>query len=112
MKIASLILMLILLITASGYAHPPYDIEFSYDKDKDVLKIDIIHPVGNPQKHFVDNIKILQNGNIISDKTFTSQTNNNMQSISIKSLNLKSDDEIIIEAKCNMYGKREKPIKL
>ncbi len=112
MKIASLILISIFLIIASSYAHTPLDIEASYDKDKGVLKIVIIHPVRDSQRHFVDNIKILHNGNIISDKTFISQTDNNMQSINIKSLNLKPGDEIIIEAKCSIYGKLKKSIKL
>jgi len=111
-RIASLILISIFLIAGSGYAHPPSDIEASYDKDKNVLSISIIHPVRNPEKHFVDNVKVLKNGNIISDETFTSQTTNNVQSIEIESLNLQSGDEIIIESECNIHGKIKKLIAL
>ena len=112
MKIASLILISIFLIAGSGYAHPPSDIEASYDKDKNVLTINITHPVRNPEKHFVDNVKISKNGGIISDETFTSQTTNNVQSIEIESLNLKSGDEITVEAECNIHGKTKKSISL
>lgn len=112
MKIATLILISIFFFATLSYAHPPKNIEALYDKDKNVLKIKITHPVRNNQKHFVSNVKILQNGIIISDTTFTSQTNNKLQSIEIKSVDLKPEDKIIIKAKCNKYGTLKKSIRL
>jgi len=112
MKTALLILIFVFLITCSCYAHPPSGIEASYGKDINALKADIIHPVRNPKNHYIDKIEVSYNGDIVSNETFTSQTNNNIQSINIKSLDLKPGDEIIIEAKCNMYGRLKQTIRL
>ncbi len=112
MKIALPCLLSIFLITSLAYAHPPQDIEVSYNKGDDILKVVVSHHVSNPQKHFIENIKITRDENIILDKDFAYQTDNNTQSIDIKPLGLKAGDKITIEAECIIYGKLKKLIQI
>jgi hydroxyacylglutathione hydrolase len=51
-------------IAGSALAHPPGDIVVEFDNGTKVLKIEVVHPVGSVDRHFVRKLQVFVNGKL------------------------------------------------
>jgi hypothetical protein len=78
---ASLNYVLAFLVTAlftgivvfPAAAHAPSDMSISYNELSKVLNVTITHQVPNPQAHYVREVRVTINGNVVHDSQYTSQ---------------------------------------
>ena len=61
------------LVVHPASAHAPSDMSISYNELSKELQVTITHQVPNPQAHYVREVRIAINGNVVSDSQYTSQ---------------------------------------
>ncbi len=94
------------------FAHPPSDIEISFDSATKTLKAVITHPVSNPKTHFINKVDVFLNGEEIVEHKISAQDNNSTQTVSYLIPDAKPQDTVSVEAYCNISGKLKKEIGL
>ena len=92
-------------------AHPPSDIQIAFDPQSKILSAVISHPVSNPANHYIEKVDVAVNGREILMHEISRQDDYQVQKISYLIPDLKSGDEIAVEAYCSISGKLEKEIK-
>ena len=112
MKILFMLLFICLVSTSIVYAHPPKDIEISYDPATKILTAIIIHDTSNPLGHYIKKVDIgLNDGNEeIIQQIISKQDNNNSQKVSYYIPDAKANDRLSVEGYCSISGKLEKEI--
>jgi len=108
--ITILILSLIVSIfTSNVYAHPPSNMNLTYDVETQNLEVEISHQVSGPNSHYIINIVMKKNG--ISYKTFnyTNQPSTNKFTYTYD-VDAQEDDIIEITANCNQGGQISKQL--
>lgn len=106
-----LFLVLFLFVFAgTAYAHPPRDIQITFDPSAKILRAVIYHDVSNPLNHYIKRVDVGLNGkeDIIQD--ISRQDNNDNQTVSYLIPDAKSGDVISVEGHCSISGKLEKQI--
>jgi desulfoferrodoxin (superoxide reductase-like protein) len=94
------------------YAHPPSDMDITFNPTTKVLNAVIAHAVSNPQTHFINKVNIGLNGKEIIQHAISRQDNNANQTVSYLIPDAKAGDTLSVEAYCNISGKLEKEIKV
>ena len=95
-----------------SYSHPASSIKLEYDKNTHRLTATIFHDSKDKTKHFIGNVEIALNGKTLVRQYFLSQTDNDHQICEYTIIDAKSDDEIKMVAACNIFGKKEQPIRI
>ncbi len=96
-------------LISPGMAHPPQDIQLSYDSATGTLTATVTHMVDNPLEHYIRQIVIEKGGKEINMTEYSSQPDNRNFSYSYPVTAL-SGEEIIFTAVCNRYGSLVKKI--
>lgn len=65
------------LLVLPAAAHNPTAIGISYDPGAEKLWVTITHPVDDPASHYVNKVRVQQNGRTISDPDYKSQPDKN-----------------------------------
>jgi len=94
-------------LCSSAMAHPPKDVELSFNDATKVLMIHVSHAVGNIEKHFIDRVIVKLNKKIVVDQAFDVQDTNEGQSFQYEIPQAKLGDKIIVKAACNVFGKKK-----
>ena len=100
------IILSILLFVVLSQAHPPSDISAEYDTLEQTLKITVDHSVKYTNKHYVNKIEILANGEKKIEQLSTKQNNEASQNYIFKLIDAKMGDTLNITASCNISGKK------
>ena len=112
-KIVLLILFFGLIIaSANAYAHPPSEVNIEYSEELRMISIVIVHPVSNPEKHFINKIIVWLNEEEIIQHKISAQDDNKYQSAAYTIPDAKVGDIIALEAYCNVSGKLKEEIKV
>lgn len=98
---------LVLSLTLSVYAHPPGDIEMSFNTENKMLEVTIPHNSADNSDHFINNVKVYLNDNLHIEQNFIMQTDNEVQYLHYMIPGAKSGDTIRLNAECNKFGSRE-----
>jgi len=98
--------------TEDAFAHPPSDIEITFDSASKTLKAVIIHQVNNPKAHYIKTVNVGLNGKGIIEHKISAQDNNATQTVSYLIPDAKPQDTVSLEAYCNISGKLKKEIKI
>ncbi len=107
------ILMLAMLaLCSSAFAHPPSDIIITYDNATKMLKAVIMHNVSNVEKHYIKKVDVGLNGKEILTQEISRQDNNTDQTVSYLIPDAKPGDTLSVEGYCSISGKLEKEIKV
>lgn len=93
------------------YAHPPEKVVLSYDQGARSLKVEAVHPVADPGKHFVDRIEILLNDERVIEKEPPRQDARMMSEV-FPLTDVKSGDIVKATAFCNKGGERSGQIEI
>ena len=95
------------LLCFSAYAHRPTDIEIIPDFENSSLRIEITHPVSNPRKRYVNNVKITVDDKEPIVKYFFFQTGDK-KVFTIQIPDLDKAKKIVIKARCKHGGNLNK----
>jgi len=93
-------------------AHPPKDIMIDFNKETKTLKISVSHPVKDTdvKKHFIKEIKVYLNDEMVIQQTFKSQSSANAQEVSYVLIDAEKGNKIRIESQCSIMGTHDKTI--
>ena len=105
-----LLCLVLLLIASDALAHPATHIEVSLNRETKILAAKISHPVDNPSTHYIAKVDIALNGKEILSHEISRQDTENEQVVLYLIPDVKTGDEITVEAYCNIMGTKEKKI--
>ena len=95
------------------YAHPPSDINISFDTKTKMLKAVIMHNVTlRPTNHYINKVDIGLNGGEIIEHKISKQDNDLTQTVSYLIPDAQVGDMLSVEAYCSISGKLKKEIKV
>jgi hypothetical protein len=103
----------VLFLTALGmnaYAHPPSDIQITFDPATKMLEAVIMHDVKDPTKHFIKKVDVGLNGQEIIGHAISREDNNVSQTVKYLIPDAKAGDVLSVEGYCNLSGKLEKEL--
>jgi RNA-binding protein YhbY len=106
------ILIGVFLSSTTAYAHPPQDIQITFDAKAKMLSAVIVHNVSNPATHFIKEVDIALNGKEIIKQKMSRQDNNVSQSVMYVIPDANEGDLISVEGYCSISGKLSKEIKV
>jgi hypothetical protein len=95
----------------SLYAHAPEKVVLSYDQDTRALTAEVVHPVADPGRHFVDRIEVLLNGKRVIEKEPPRQTETGVSEV-FPLTDVKPGDIVKVTAFCNRGGEQSEQIKI
>ncbi len=101
-----------LFLASSAYAHPPASINVKYDPATKQITAIIAHQVSNPQRHYIEKVKVQLNQQTPIIKRFVFQKTAREQEFVISIPNAVSGDVIVIEAYCNKGGRLAQEIRV
>jgi len=107
--IISLMLLSIIVFSATTMAHPPLDMELTYDLDQGLLTVTIIHETPAPTVHYVNQVLIKLNDETIIDETYDSQPTSSEFTYEY-AFTAEAGDIIKVTAYCNIQGSITKSI--
>lgn len=99
-------------ITGNALAHRPRDIVVEFDDGTKVLEIEVVHPVGSVNRHFVKKLQVFVGGKLMVVQNFNSQSTDKAQEVSYLLIDAEPGDEIVVQAECNISGSLKKKITL
>lgn len=102
----ALIVALLVIIPKVGNAHPPSDLELSYDLEKQTLYVKMRHTTHDPREDYIRKIEISVNGQEPILKHYTIQLNT-LEFSEYVSLAAKEGDSIRIKAFSKEGGSSE-----
>ena len=102
-------LLAVTFLTSPGMAHPPQDIQLSYDSATGTLTATVTHVVDNPLEHYIRQTVIEKGGKEINMTEYSSQPDKSQFSYLYAVAALPSE-EITLTAVCNRYGSLVKKI--
>lgn len=107
-----LVLFFVFFLCTVAFAHPPSDIQITFDPATKILKAVIIHNVSNPTNHYIAKVDVGLNGKEILSQKISRQDNNNDQTVSYLIPDALPGDKISVEGYCSISGKLEKEIEV
>lgn len=99
----SILLLLPLIIKAD----PPKKINLSYNAETQKLKIEAVHPVPNPDKHYLDVVSISVDGKEVQVLYFQKQSDKQAEIIELEIKQIVSGSEVTVKARCNEFGTKK-----
>lgn len=109
-KVLLFLLFVCLVFVPFAYAHPPKDIEISYDPATKMLTALILHETSNPSGHYIKRVDVGLNGKEIIREEISKQDNNNFQKVIYFIPDVKAGDKLSVEGYCSVSGKLEREI--
>ena len=90
-------------MAATAFAHPPSGMTLSYDKEKEVLHIDISHVTHRPRKHFIRKVVVSKNEGVIDTVSFVQQTSSTALAVDVP-VSAVAGDTLSVKAICSEAG--------
>ena len=106
-----LILSIIILASASSYAHPPAGIDLQYDSKNEVLMVDVNHLSRDHRRHYIQEVEVRVNDSAPIVKTFRQQIQPNSMFVDIP-LKAEEGDTISVTAFSREGGTKEASIEI
>ncbi|MFC2091234.1 hypothetical protein ACFLTD_00490 [Elusimicrobiota bacterium] len=103
-------LFMLISVVSVSLAHPPGEISMGFDMDKMVLNLQVMHKVKDARKHYIEYVKVYVGGELIILQNFKGQYNNEYHKAYFYMPDINSEEEIVVEAKCNFAGKLKQKI--
>lgn len=110
MKKISIMAILLLAGVSIAHAHPPSDIQLTFDAASKTLQAVIFHSVNNPVNHYINKVDVGLNGKEIIEQTISKQENNTSQTVRYYISDVKEGDVLSVEGYCNVSGKLKREI--
>ncbi|UCC12593.1 MAG: hypothetical protein JSW02_03425 [candidate division WOR-3 bacterium] len=107
MKYWMMSIIVSLVFTGFGFAHPPTGVEMEFNYETKVLTVFVTHPVNKIDKHFVDKVVVELNDKEIVTQTFRKQKDGEAQEAMYIIVDAKVGDTIAVTGYCNVSGKKK-----
>jgi len=104
MKRIAALMVLVLGFCFTVFGHPPSDIIITFDLQKSMVMVDIMHDTRDMAKHYIKQIEVLLNGKSIIKQQASTQTSAGKQSVVYVIPGLKIGDKVAIDADCSIFG--------
>ena len=95
--------LLMIILPQSALAHPPSNMELNYDFSAQQLNVTITHNVATPNSHYIKNVKVWKNDNLIIDQNYTSQPSLSTFTYTYDILSAEGD-VLKVTARCSISG--------
>ena len=105
-----LALFIFFAVTSILYAHPPSNIQITFDQKTKTLQAIVIHNVSNPLNHYIKKVDIGLNGKEVIEQSILRQDNNDAQTVIYRIPYVKDGDVLSVEAYCSISGKLTKEL--
>ena len=102
-----MVVIMSLMFTGMGFAHPPTSVEMEFNNETKVLTVFVTHPVNKIDKHFVDKIVVELNDKEIITQTFRKQKDGEAQEAMYIIVDAKVGDTMAVTGYCNISGKKK-----
>ena len=100
-----ILLTLIVLVAAGALlAHPPMKVSLDYDQAGHVLTVKYQHEVGDPAQHFIDDITVMLNGELMVTQLQHSQPGSDGGMVLYLLTDAKAGDKVEVKLECNKGG--------
>jgi hypothetical protein len=110
-KKLAIALFFVFALYALSYAHPPSEIDISYDPVTRILTAIITHNVNDPQAHYIKKVDIGLNGQEIIGQEISRQDNDITQTVSYRIPDARPGDILSVEAYCSISGMLKREIR-
>ncbi len=94
------------------FGHPPSSLKIEFNLADHVLKVDVLHEVKDPAKHFIYKVAVDLNGKEIIKQTFKTQRDSTGLNVIYMIIDAKVGDEIGVTGFCSISGKKKETIKV
>jgi len=91
------------LVAVPAMAHPPADMTITYDKGSQQLAVTITHQVDDTKTHYVRDVQVSVNGNVISNASYHDQPAKDTFTYTY-TVPVKNGDEVKVTANCVLAG--------
>lgn len=106
------IALLIVIFVNDVYAHPPNEVELTFEEETAILTVGVSHMVGKPAKHYIDKVVVELNDEEIIVQRFIIQGSDAKQEANYIIPGVKAGDIISVTAYCNISGKKNKILQI
>ena len=103
-------LSLLLSFCAPAAAHPPAQIDAEFSIISHDLTVTIVHPVADPETHYIDAVRVSLNNQVVIDDKLDRQDNNASIMVIYNIPTAGLGDNIVIYAHCNKGGDKEQKL--
>lgn len=112
-KLTKVIFFIIFVLLATELmAHAPSRIEMDFEKEESILSVKVVHPVADPDNHFVKKVEVFLGEDKIIEQVFGVQTDNGYQIAKYLIHEAEEGMEIRVKSICSIHGERTATIKI
>ena len=114
MKKRFYLILVTVLFLIPGFiaAHPAQKVDVVFDPVTHILQIRIDHNVKDAARHFIEAVTVTLNGEELVIQKLNAQDDLTGLDLIYKLNTVKTGDEIIVSAKCNIMGKKSGKLKI
>ena len=98
----ALAVLFLVFLAGTASANPPSDMKVSYSQLTSDLSVTITHPVAGVKEHYIKEVTVTVNGNLINDSFYTSQPGDVFTYDYPLALN--PGDAVVVTATCSITG--------
>jgi desulfoferrodoxin (superoxide reductase-like protein) len=104
--------LFIFLFLCMGFlpAHAPKEVTLVFDLSQAVLQVNVLHPVKNPETHYIKRIRVYVNEEMVAETTYEKQDSDTSHSAVFTLKEVKAGDEIQAKATCSRIGAKKASI--
>ncbi len=110
LSVSVLLVVTFTLFFSTVSAHPPSNMELSYDPIAGKLRVNIGHRVGDISSHYIESVVIRNNGNVVLEENYQDQQKRSGGTFEYD-LSASNLGRITVEAECNRFGQISRSIK-
>lgn len=104
--------LVMVMVGLLAYAHPPKNVDLSYDAESGILSINAVHAVKDVASHYVDQVEILINGEQKELLKAEKQGDSELAIFTYEIGSLQTGDVVEVIARCNKVGKRSAKLEI
>jgi len=101
-----LLLAVLLIGNSLLVAHPASNVDLEFDQETSVLTVNFDHKVKDAEKHFIFEIIVYLNKEVIIEQQIQKQGNLESGILVYKIIDVKPGDKIKVRTNCNKTGKK------
>jgi hypothetical protein len=101
--LTSLMLLILVVSTSTTMAHPPIDMELTYNFEENMLSVTITHETPAPTVHYVNRVVVDLNDETVIDESYESQPTSSTFTYDY-TIEAIAGDIITVTAYCNIQG--------
>ncbi len=103
------VFLFVIFISSTVEATPPKSVTLEYNSSSHVLTVTIEHKSPFPTRHYIKNVTIKKNGEMVAPYTYTSQPDKTRFTYTYP-VAAEQGDKLDVTAKCSLFGSKTEQI--